>query len=57
MNEIFETTSGFYYINEEGEEIGPFSTYQQAEVAYSASLRWLAKDEQQEIRKIKDEGM
>lgn len=54
MNDIIEDESGFYYFDEEDDTVGPFSTYKQAEIAFSASLRWEAKDHQSTIRKMKD---
>lgn len=56
MNEyIIEDDDGFYYWNDSDDLIGPFITFEQAEVALSASLRWEAKDHQPTIHKMKDD--
>ena len=55
MNEILEDIDGFYYFDDNDDVVGPFNTYQQAEVALSATLRWEAKDHQHTIRKMKDD--
>ena len=55
MNKIVEDVDGFYYWDETAELVGPFNTYQQAEVALSAALRLLAKDHVPELRKMKDD--
>jgi hypothetical protein len=54
MNEIVEDTDGFYYWDEQDNLIGPFNTFQQAEIAFSACLRWEARDHVSTIRKMKD---
>lgn len=53
-NNIVEEMGGFYYWGDNDELIGPFETEQQCEVAYCAALRWVAKDHQPKIRKMKD---
>lgn len=55
MNDtIVEDEKGFYYFDENDDLVGPFNTWDQAEVALSAALRWEAKDHQPSIRKMKD---
>ena len=55
MNEyIIEDEKGFYYIDETSNLIGPFNTWEQADIALEASLKWEAKDHQPRIRKMKE---
>jgi len=53
--DIEEYNDGFYYWDDTDELIGPFKTFQQAEVALSACLKWTSKDHSRNtIRKMKD---
>jgi hypothetical protein len=54
MNDIVENDEGYFYWDEDM-LIGPFKTKEQAEVAYTAALKWSAKDHRKEARKIKIE--
>lgn len=53
--DIEEKVDGFYYEDEEGDYIGPFPSYQQAHVVYEAALRWQCRDNQKDLRKLKDD--
>ena len=51
---IIEEEDGFYFIDEIEYIIGPFKNYNQAEIALNAHIKWLEKDNQKELPKIKD---
>jgi hypothetical protein len=58
VNDIFEDDGEFFYYADNDDIVGPFPTYEQAEIASDAALRWQQKDHQTTIRKMKpDMGM
>ena len=55
---IYEDEAGFYYEDEEGDWIGPFSNYEQAQQAYDAYKVWECKYHAHYANpKFRDEGV
>lgn len=50
---ILEEEAGFYYEDSDGDWVGPFSTWAQADTAYKAAIKWSCEDRQRE-RKFKE---
>ena len=55
MNNIIEEDDGFYFWDSEDNYVGPFDDPRQAEIAYNASLKWLARDNNRVLRKLRNE--
>lgn len=54
MEYIVKENDQYYYIDEIDDIIGPFKTREQAEIAYTAYLRWMEHDHQPVIRKMRE---
>lgn len=52
---IIQDEGGFYFFDAEDDLVGPFYTYRQAEIAYDANLKWVARDNRKELKKMKDD--
>ena len=55
---VLKDEGGYYYEDDDGDWIGPFSTYEQAKVAYDAYVRWETREHKHYAnRKMRDEGV
>jgi len=54
MKYIFEEKDGFYHRTEDDDMVGPFTTFEQAQIALDAHMKWLNHDHQDSIRKMRD---
>ena len=53
-NDIFELEDGYYHRTEDEDMVGPFPSFDLAQKALDAYLRWVQHDHRDNIKKMRD---